>query len=361
LLGALQTVSTSDELSRALAALSPAAYNGLSQVALKTVSGGRASLGDRMSMARAAAADAADGSGAASFLPGGHAIQFFGQEGGGNAAPWLSYSSRSGALADGVNGYGRVEFETRSSEIGFDLPVGDYWMFGASVADFDSIASMLTTSSIGRIEGQRLSMFAAHFVPGGAYVQAGISVGRNDYSTIRGIDAGVLRSAARADYAGRELSGFVEIGRATRFGPLASELYGAIEHASVREDGFVETGAAAARFAIDARETRTTSVELGWRSAWDFETSVGRLTPRLNLAGVHDIDVVAPQLTGRLGGSAVSTLELPGAAYSSDGVRAGFGLDYARGDTATWSLRWSGERRSDYSDSSVLLQFNTRF
>jgi hypothetical protein len=76
---------------------------------------------------------------------------------------------------------------------------------------------------------------------------------------------------------------------------------------------------------------------------------------------VHDIDVVAPQLTGRLGGSAVSTLELPGAAYSSDGVRAGFGLDYARGDTATWSLRWSGERRSDYSDSSVLLQVNTRF
>jgi uncharacterized protein with beta-barrel porin domain len=170
-----------------------------------------------------------------------------------------------------------------------------------------------------------------------------------------------LRSATRADYAGRELSGFVEIGRAMRFGPLETELYGAIEHARVREDGFVETGAAAARFAIDARETRTTSVELGWRSAWDFETSVGRLTPRLNLAGVHDIDVVAPQLTGRLGGSAVSTLELPGAAYSSDGVRAGFGLDYARGDTATWSLRWSGERRSDYSDSSVLLQFNTRF
>jgi uncharacterized protein with beta-barrel porin domain len=314
-----------------------------------------------MSMARAAAADAADGSGPASFLPGGHAIQFFGQEGGGNAASWISYSSRSGALADGVNGYGRVEFETRSSEIGFDLPVGDHWIFGASVADFDSIASMPTTWSIGKIEGRRLSMFAAHFVPGGAYAQAGISVGRNDYSTVRVIDAGVLRCAGGAVSGGRELAGFVEMGRALHVGPLETVFSGAIVHASVRVEGFVETGAAAARFAIDARETRTTSAELGWRSAWDFETSGGRLTPRLNLARVHDIDVVAPQLTGRLGGSAVSALELPGAAYSSDGVRAGFGLDYAHGDTATWSLRWSGERRSDYSDSSVLLQFNTRF
>ena len=111
-------------------------------------------------------------------------------------------------------------------------------------------------------------------------------------------------------------------------------------------------------YAVDGRDVRSLTSEIGWRVA--HELGHGTLTPRLNLAWLREHGGRFMSV-GRLAGATDLDLTLPGRELSADGARLDASLDYRGESDRTWSVRWSSERRGDFSDGGLLLQLQSRF
>lgn len=142
-----------------------------------------------------------------------------------------------------------------------------------------------------------------------------------------------------------------------RLEPVAS-----LGYFHIRRPGFTEQGAGTLGLVVDGQE-------LGWwqgRVALELASDARRLEsgtvrPRASVAWVHSFALVERMVTGRLQGA----LEYPFTIYGTEAQRSAFeshlGLQGEVGESAVWSVDYTGTFRRDMSSHSLMTRVEFQF
>ena len=276
---------------------------------------------------------------------------------GGEAAPrnlpvgaWtVGYISDTDSASVGSN-LQSSGFTTAGFTTGMDHLLSDNLVVGVSFGA--ALSKMNNDGGFGEGElGSRLTSLYSTYLPSrNTYVDAVLSHSTNYISTQRNISIGDLRRGTASGHRSNLYSAFIETGRVVEHGRLRSEFFGSVYYSSMREDGFEEIGGGPINVIVDPRHFETVTSELGWRSMMQIMTRNGILTPKFNIAYLHDFDFGDESMSVRFAGAPDIAFSPASHDISGHGVRVGFGLNFA--DYRGWSLESqlggeiNGRRRS---------------
>jgi autotransporter-associated beta strand protein len=274
-------------------------------------------------------------------------------------------SPRRGLWAQAIGGGGRADSDGNGSAaryssggvaFGFDQDVSERWMVGAALArtrtGWDASTSDGTAAGTGNITSHQAGLYGRYLADDWLLRLDG-TYGRHRFSTKRTISLGAGGFAADSNHTGHEWGFAAQAEFAVQ--PLvdgASQLRPVLglRHARFSEDGFTETGAAAASLSVADRSASNPTVQAGLKWLHALEAGNGQLQLQAlvsHLAGDNDVPV-----TSRMAGQGTSFVaagtELPPNALTLAGsanVRVAKGLTVFA-DTA---LEWRSSGHRNYS------------
>jgi autotransporter-associated beta strand protein len=274
-------------------------------------------------------------------------------------------SPRRGLWAQAIGGGGRADGDGNGSAaryssggvaFGFDHDISERWMVGAALArtrtGWDASANDGTAAGTGSITSHQAGLYG-RFLADDWLLRLDGTYGRHRFSTKRTISLGAGGFAADSNHTGHEWAFAAQAEFAVQ--PLvdgSSQLRPVVglRHARFSEDGFTETGAAAASLTVADRSASNTTLQAGVRWLHALESGKGQLQLQASvshLAGDNDLPV-----TSRMAGPATSFVaagtELPRNALTLAGSAS---VQVANGLTvfADTALEWRGSGHRNYS------------
>ncbi|MFD2233683.1 autotransporter outer membrane beta-barrel domain-containing protein [Phaeospirillum tilakii] len=273
-----------------------------------------------------------------------------GSEGEGNLL-WGQVVAGSGertatAAADGyrMSGFGLasgVDHRFSDSLIG---GVALSWM-RAFAHDGDDTASSSTVDSY-------MAIGYGTYRLGRLYFEGEAGIGYNRVHQNRNIP--IAGSVATADYGGEQylLRGQTGIDLPVGEDVTVTPLLG-LTFLRAASDGYTESGAGGANLTVDPVTVNSLTQDLGARLSWRHDSPLGRLTPEVRLAWLHDYTRAAVSTTASIAGSpmVVSTPRV-----SPDGALIGGAVTLDGTDSVSIRAEYTGELRPDYQGHTGVLK-----
>jgi outer membrane autotransporter protein len=174
------------------------------------------------------------------------------------------------------------------------------------------------------------------------------------------IQMGSELSMASSDHDANAIAFYAETGWEIDFEPWRLVPFFSLQYQYLDEDGFAETGAAAANLVVDPRKTNFLLSELGLQVARPWRSQRGSWIPRFAASWVHGYDVDDRVITARLSG-APTGFSVPAWSTSSNGARLSASLEFIGNERFGASVRIDSELRRNYWDVGGGVQFSVRF
>jgi autotransporter-associated beta strand protein len=192
----------------------------------------------------------------------------------GKGGAWVQSLDAQGGLSRG--GYGNVGFNIGGSMVGNDVRLGNNGFAGLAVAQMRSDGQLSGNYDRQRNRATEGSLYA------GTQGANWYGVGRFGFGSYRGDTQRLLRfgdigaSFSGADYSGRYNVAYGEVGYRTHLGAFDFTPYADVQYASIRRDGFSESGGDGFGLAADGHTTSRWQAGLGMRAGSSWLTSYGK-------------------------------------------------------------------------------------
>jgi len=210
-------------------------------------------------------------------------------------------------------------------------------------ADSTATKSTLDSYQVTLYGGYRLSQL---FFTG----QAG--VGYNRFSQDRYI--AIANSTATADYGGesyqlRSQVGYdLPVGAGVTVTPLAG-----LTWARSVTDKYSEGGAGSANLTVARTGVNSIAQDLGVQVAWSYDTSLGKLSPDLRAAWLHDYTHAGVGTASALAGTQMTSTT---PRLSPNGAQLGAGATLSSNDSLSFRAEYVGELRPDYQSHTGMIK-----
>lgn len=171
-----------------------------------------------------------------------------------------------------------------------------------------------------------------------------------------------LGDIAQSDFGGTAMSLHAEAGYdlpllAGSAGELVFTPLAGVDFSRSGRDGYIETGAGAANLSVDAQDVSSLTSSLGAKVAWSMLTDMGRLTPELRAAWLHEHIADPIVTTGTLAGTAFAVSNDRPAA---DGAELGLSVSLESG-AMQFGADYAGQFRVDQASHAFTLSGAVRF
>lgn len=187
---------------------------------------------------------------------------------------WTRSLGSQGGLSRG--GFGNVDFNLGGNMVGHDLRLGASGFAGIAVSQMRSSGQL--SGSMDR----QSSRSTEGMLYAGSRAEHWYGVGRFGFGSFRGNTQRLLRLGEEAAFAGGDNTGhynaaYGEIGYRTDAGAFSLTPFANVEYASIRRDGFQETGGDGFGLAADGHTTSRWQAGFGLRAGSSWLTSYGKL------------------------------------------------------------------------------------
>ncbi len=194
------------------------------------------------------------------------------QQGAGGA--WTQAFNGQGGLSRG--GFGNVGFSLDGGLAGTDVRLGSNGFAGVAVAQMQSSGQLS-----GTFDRQRSRSTEGMFYAGSRGANW-YGVGRLGFGSFRGNTQRLLRFGDQASFAGGDNTGrynvaYGEVGYRTDVGAFSLSPFANVEYASIRRDGFQESGGEGFGLSANGQTTSRWQAGFGLRAGASWLTSAGKL------------------------------------------------------------------------------------
>ncbi len=360
--GALQGLSSKEEIRTAIKEITPAPSSGTFQATTATLGAVSSTIEGRMAAVRGAG----QGDGAVATLALNETqanpltlsdaqptLGIMTSGAPANSGVWMQGFGTNGQQ-DARNGSAGSRSHGAGFAIGGDMRVAPHMVAGVAATFSRSFVRGrdAQTADRSRINSYQLSTYGSYSFED-AFVEGVVGLARNKYDSSRQLPS--LGRSANADYAGWQGFGKVSVGKsflleAGTLTPIASLQYA---HTSI--DGYTETGAGAVSRSVASQDYDTLTPGIGARFALPFQQlETGRLS--VQLSQMFSYDVVADRQHMK------SSLVGGGAAFDTQGIEpdrfssaTGIGVGYRNGNVSI-DAGYELELRQSYTGHAALLR-----
>ena len=257
------------------------------------------------------------------------------------------------SIGDSSNAAG-YNFSSGGVTIGADYRFNDNFVAGVLLNYTRTRADLVNNGRLDA-DGIRGGVYASYF-GSGAYVNAYLGAGYNDYSMQRaGLDTTVRGNTNGGEFNGLVQGGYdAHIGAYT-FGPVASIQYTYTGLSSLVEQGSIDP------LNVDSYREQSARTNVGVRATYEWHIGHYILTPEIRATYQHEFaDVVDSVTAGMLFGGPRFTVAGPEIGRDSILLNVGFTLTIT--PQISGYLFYDGEvGRSNYQDNNLLLGFRYDF
>ncbi|HTY66469.1 MAG TPA: autotransporter domain-containing protein [Alphaproteobacteria bacterium] len=255
------------------------------------------------------------------------------------------------ASADGFHSrsFGLVGGFDRQATPDLLVGVAVSWLTSRSTGLDASSGSAVTTDTY-QLTGYGVQRWGQLFVDG----QAGI--GYTQFRQNRAIS--FLGATADAHYDGVLYLAKAGVGYDVPAGGVTLTPLAGVRYLREVIGSYTETGAGSADLAVSSQGVTAVTQDLGGEVSWSVETGLGKLTPEVRLAWVHDYKNGPIAASGLIGGASfTNTVARPAA----DGARLNLAATLDASDEVTLRAEFEGEVRHDYQSATGLLKASLTF
>jgi len=245
--------------------------------------------------------------------------------------------------------------------VGMDYNITPRFNAGISYGYANSGVTQADGLSASDIGSDLLSFYSSYMIGDDTYFESLLTVGNNNYDNIRFIAIGDYQRNAVSSHDSNIFSTGFTLGRVFRIGELKMEFSGSLQYLSLNEAAFDERGAGGINLHVEEQKIEDVSGELEWRAGYDVETKYGKLAMQFNAGWLYDIVQDDRSLTVSFADAPDSSFTLPGEVVDKEGVRLGTAITFIGQNDFSLTTRISTEQRSNYQDTTAMLQARLRF
>ena len=194
-------------------------------------------------------------------------------------------------------------------------------------------------------------IFYGTYRQGQAFLDGQLGVGYNRLDQSRALPA--LGLTASADYDGHQYLARGEFGWDQPVGKITVTPLAGLRWVQSVSGAYTESGAGSANLSVDSHTTNSVTQDLGVKVSWNMPTRLGRLTPELRAAWLHDYTQGAIVTTGVMGGQVFATSF---GRTAADGVQLGAVATLAGADNLSVRVEYEGEQRTKYQSHTGALK-----
>ncbi|WP_169545044.1 autotransporter family protein [Novispirillum itersonii] len=193
------------------------------------------------------------------------------------------------------------------------------------------------------------------------YVDGALTYGVHSYDSTRQVAiAGAAAQTLTADYTGQQWGARAEAGMPLTFGAVVVTPLASLAYNTLKQDGYTETGGAAA-LGVGSSSTDSIRSGLGGKVSARVAT-VGNweVIPNARAVWNHEFNGSAPDQTSAFvaGGASFTT---PGTDIAADHLTLGLGVDVASVRNTTLSVKYDADIADRYLSHTASLQLRTEF
>lgn len=193
------------------------------------------------------------------------------------------------------------------------------------------------------------------------YVDGALTYGVHSYDSTRQVAiAGAAAQTLTADYTGQQWGARAEAGMPLTFGSVVVTPLASLAYNTLKQDGYTETGGAAA-LGVGSSSTDSIRSGLGGKVSARVAT-VGNweVIPNARAVWNHEFNGSAPDQTSTFvaGGASFTT---PGTDIAADHLTLGLGVDVASVRNTTLSAKYDADIADRYLSHTASLQLRTEF
>jgi outer membrane autotransporter protein len=239
-----------------------------------------------------------------------------------NAGIWFQVLGGKGEVKGDGNGSGS-DYSSTAFLAGYDAMVSADWLMGVAVG-YGKTQWDAEVPATGNVDSPYAALYG-RYSSGPWQIRLNGGYADNRFETTRTIALGATSSQARSKHSGQEWSGAAEAEYAlTEAAGWAVKPLAAVRYAYLDEDGFTESGSAAA-LKVNGRSTQQANLGIGSRFVRGFDEDKGSLELRAmvtHLAG----DTDAPVTASFVGGN--STFNVDGTPLRRTALVLGAGISH---------------------------------
>jgi outer membrane autotransporter protein len=191
-------------------------------------------------------------------------------------------------------------------------------------------------------------------------IDAILSFGQNLYDASRPVRFGTIDRVAKSDYAGQQVSGYLEGGYTLKGSGLALTPLVSLQYQRLHLNGYTETGADALNLTVEGQNYNLFQTGLGAKLAYPIPTGGGQLIPEVHAKWLYDFIGDPQETTAQFagGGAAFATRGLDPAQSS---YNAGAKLTWLTKSNVTVSVSYDFGVKEGFSSHSGHLHVRYAF
>ncbi|MBF0392346.1 MAG: autotransporter outer membrane beta-barrel domain-containing protein [Alphaproteobacteria bacterium] len=260
---------------------------------------------------------------------------------------------------DDVSGY---DADTHGLAFGADFKLADPLRVGLSFAYAKTdVESTGDRSGSGQDIDSYIASLYGIYSGKGWYVDGGLTYGVHKYDATRHVDiAGAAAQSLNASYDGQQLGAKIEAGIPLDIGPAVVTPLASLAYNNLKQDGYSETGGAAA---LDVGSSSTDSIRSGLGAKVSAKVAtIGNweVSPNARAVWHHEFNKSSQDQTSiyAAGGSSFIT---PGTDIATEHFNLGLGVDVASVRNTAISAKYDTDLADSYVSHSASLQLRTEF
>jgi len=266
---------------------------------------------------------------------------------------WMKgYGSTGDRRGDDISS--KYDYTIGGLALGWDKRICNSALLGASAAYTGAKVDMDGLADSAEVSLYQASLYGA-YQSAPWYVNGIIAYGHNSYETSRNLAFGSINRTAKADYTGNAVSGYLEAGYNVKIDTFSITPLASLQAGYLNRDGFTETGAGALNLRADEENSQSLLSALGVRMKKDYQTTLGLITPEIQLRWLHEFRDAEYRIDAAFAGYPSSAFTAQTDEAARDSAAIDLGISWAIRDNLDLVLAYNATLSSDRTQHAGLL------
>lgn len=210
-----------------------------------------------------------------------------------------SFIPKTGVFINGNVSFGDKEdvadelgfdFNTNGITAGVDYRFSDVQIVGGAVGIVQSDSDFNGSRGNTDIRGLSLLAYSTYYLSQSSYLEAVISLGKNDFDNSRNIVAGPINVIARGDTKGTEATIGLGAGYDFSQGAYSFSPYGKINYVRTEIDGYSENSNTGLELTYGSQDAKSLSTTIGGQLTYAMSKNFGVILPTLRFDWTHEFE-----------------------------------------------------------------------
>ena len=243
---------------------------------------------------------------------------------------------------------------------GLDNLIDEGLLAGVSFGQAHATVNLDNDRGNGDVQSTFVSLYGSLF-DDRAYLDMGLSYGRQSYQNNRKVEVGGLTNTAHSSHKGNLFSIYTEGGYNIAMQKWLLQPFAAFQYIYLAEESFRESGAGGVNLIVDDRSTDSLISNLGLRFIRPFDLTYWKGIPDVTVAWRHDYDIDDRLMTASFDGSPSVSFTTQSRDIDKDGILIGGGITLLNKSALSVYFRYDAEMRGNYDAQQMSGGFRCEF